>query len=422
MHPSYSENPSSVNPLEEGINHSTLPSHQSTPLPRDKSRPQKIDPKDPAGQNPNNMPCTVVNGIDFLKVSFWLEWETLSVLEELESLKNAVQSTEEPTIQFRIVENCTWNLHRSGTLKFNYRLTSGDVTLLLNNRKANGSIPTARLEIGSLSCWSPGYLYYYERVKRLLQFLGATLIREEVSEVHLAVDFLNVDIKNLGIDIEDKWVSRAQQFNTHRERRKFTGISMGKNEIMLRIYDKVYELKARRNTNKRELFADIWGYFIYCQSPVTRVEFQLRRPVLKEFENKLQTVKDLLFALDSVWQYCTGSWARFCKKVIDRNHNQSKSENDDFWNQVNRVSWSGISTLERRKIYQNKSFDHVKTMSRGLAMSLAAFHEAQPDDIDHIVGYSTQLIQTELIRFFTEDQHTFTERMKRKRNEIFTNV
>jgi hypothetical protein len=358
--------------------------------------------------------------LDFLKVSLWLNWHSSDFFQELESLKEFVQTTENSTIPYHIPGGFDWNLHRTGTSRYNYRLTSGDITLLFNTRKSDGVVPTARLEIGSLSCWSPGFFPIYERIIRWLQVLDASVVRESVSEVHLAADFIGTDINSLNIENEDRWVSRVHKFNIHKDRRKLSGITMGKGDIMLRIYDKVLELKT--STHKQDVFADVWGVDTFDQLPVTRVEYQLRREVLKQFENKVESVKSLLFSLQALWKYCTVSWSRFCEGAINRNHNQSKAINSKFWESVSSLNWSGVHEIERKKRRQNKSLDQIRANLRGLAMSAGAFENAHPEDLDHIIGVAQKFIQDDLTKLYKDDLYTFAERMKRKRNEIYVNI
>jgi len=54
----------------------------------------------------------------------------------------------------------------------------------------------------------------------------------------MAADFLNNDINSLGIEDEDRWVSRVHKFNNHKDRRRLFGITLGKGDTMLKIYEK----------------------------------------------------------------------------------------------------------------------------------------------------------------------------------------
>ena len=208
---------------------------------------------------------------------------------------------------------------------------------MFNRRKAHGKIPNCRFEIGSLSCWSPGFYSIYDRVKTFLKCYGAKIVKERVSEVHLAADFIGVDIVQVDIGNQDKrdqcapWFNPhgeipvyqepiAQEneslgFNAHFKHRKFTGMDMGSGDLMLRIYDKVVELKRPLSAHKQEIFAEIWGVDKFDDQHVTRVEYQLRRPKLREFtdnekKRKIDTVDDLVNSLQSLWHYLTVDWTR----------------------------------------------------------------------------------------------------------------
>lgn len=195
---------------------------------------------------------------------------------------------------------------------------------------------------------------------------------------------------------------------------------MGKGDIMLRIYDKVLELK--NSPHKQVVFAEIWGAFVYHQFPVTRVEFQMRRAVINEFENKIVTVKSLLFSLQSLWTYCTTSWSRFCEKPVDRNHNQSKANNDQFWDTVTHLNWTGVHKIERKKRRKNKSLDHIRANMRGMAMTAGAFHDIPSDDLQQVIEIAQKMLSADLTRSFEEDSQAFITKMNRKRNEIYTNI
>lgn len=148
----------------------------------------------------------------------------------------------------------------------------------------------------------------------------------------------------------------------------------------------------------------------------------LLRGVLNEFESKVNTFSDLQNALPSLWQYCTLSWARFCEKNVDRNHNQSRATISPFWKSLAEIEWQGVSSIQRKKRRPNKSREQLLQNAGGMLMSVAAFDDPHPEDIDHIIGVSTKLVKQELEKRFEDDQQTFAEKMQRKRNEIFTNI
>jgi len=408
-------------------------------------------------------PYRVCRGLDFLKVSFWLEWNPLiqNFLGILDFMKKQVQETERDCIPVFKENGFDWNLYRTGTSKFAFRIKSGDVTLMFSKRKSDHQMPNCRLEIGSLSCWSPGFFSIYERVNAFLAGYGAKIVKERVSEVHLAADFIGTDIKAVDLCNQDKWIVKATLFNPHDKiplykgepepepeddldfnphytHRKFTGVDLGKGNLMLRVYDKVTELKRSKATNKQQIFAEIWGVKQYDEHSVTRVEYQVRRPKLREFANmsdveiidgkrkyhindtqgkEINTVDDLLHSLKSLWAYLTTEWTRHTQNPVNRNHNQSKSKVSEFWQKVQAVVWSGVFGYVRTHPVKHRDINQLRSMARGCLMAACASLEVEPDDIDRIVYLCKDMIEEDLHRFF-EDEQAFREKMITKRNEF----
>lgn len=365
-------------------------------------------------------PIRTSQGIDFLKVNYHVRWEESTFLDILEWSKKRIQETDDEEVHVLKSKGLNWNLQRTGTTKFNYRLKAGDVVLLLNRRGPEGTIPNIRLEIGSLTSQTC-LLQTVNDIRHWLTRQGAEFLKEQVSEVHLAVDFIGTDIQTIGIADQDRWIHRSHSFRPNYTHRRLTGIEIGKGDFMLRIYDKVTELK--RSEHKQEVFKELWKVPAFDAFPVTRVEYQLRRPVLKEFNhleycNGIDTVKQLFFGLKALWKYATSDWAKFMATIVDRdNKHQSRALYSDFWLIVRSVVWMGLEELRREKRTKHKDIDALRKQARGILMSIAAFFVNSADDIDEIVSQSQELIENDLREFF-EDKSKFIKRMERKRNEI----
>lgn len=386
----------------------------------------------------------VVRGLDFLKVSFWVRWNPImdSFLAILDSMKKRVQETEQESIPVFQESGFDWNLFRTGTKLYTFRIKSGDITLMFNRRKENGQIPNCRLEIGSLSCWSPGFYAIYERVKAFLAINGGEVIKERVSEAHLAADFVGTDIKTTSLDQRDHWIALARNdgdydgirvrkdinepepdelaFDRHYTNRRFSGLNIGSGDMMLRVYDKVTELKRSRATHKQQIFAEAWKLNSYDEQPVTRVEYQIRRPRLREFSDReghpINTVKDLCNALKSLWHYLTTEWTRHAGSTVNRNHNQTKSKISEFWQKVQAVVWTGVFGYVRTHPVKHRDIEMLRQQARGCLMSVCASLEVEPDDIDKIVHLCKGLIEEDLHAFF-KNQKAFIDRMTTRRNE-----
>ncbi len=390
----------------------------------------------------------VSRGLDYLKVSFGVKFNLREgdFLGQLDMMKKQVQETELECIPIFKENGFDWNLYRSGTRLYNFRLKSGDITLMFNRRKHDGKIPNCRLEIGSLSCWSPGFYAIYNRVKTFLSLYGGEIVSEKVSEVHLTADFIGTDIKTTDVDNRAHWIALARDGSDHDgpkihpkdtadnepepdelafDRRysnsRFSGLSIGCGDLMLRIYDKVQELKRTRATHKQQIFSELWGVQKYDECPVTRVEYQIRRPKLREFVNdegqRIDTVFDLVNCLKSLWRYFTTAWTRHNSSPVDRNHHQSRAKVSEFWQKVQAVVWTGVFGYVRGHAVKHKDIDMLRKQARGILLSVCAALEVEPDDIDKIVYLCQDMIEEDLHRFF-ENQKAFIDKMTTKRNEF----
>jgi hypothetical protein len=173
------------------------------------------------GQARITCPYQLANGLDTLRISFWVEWENQDFLNDLESHKKSIQTTSNtPSIPYHCPGGFDWNVFRSGTSIFPYRLQSGDITFLLNNRDSEDGIPNMRFEIGSQSCWMPGYKEIYSRLIRWIEVLGGKFVKERISEVHLTVDLIGIDINDLNIHDQEYWISQVKDFNIYNQSRK----------------------------------------------------------------------------------------------------------------------------------------------------------------------------------------------------------
>ncbi len=409
---------------------------QPTPIPRKKrikktenppaSRPdsQSSGPRSQTGITCDRILAKelirVHRGIDFLKVNYQVTWDDFTFLDTIDWIKKKLQETDDTEMEAFISKGLHWNVQRTGTSKFTYRLKSGDVTILMSRREAKGNMPNLRLEIGSLSAQTCLFQIVND-VRHWLERQQANFVKEQVAEVHLAADFIGLALQTLDIENQDRWIQRSHTFAPYYLHRRLTGISLGKGDFMLRVYDKVTELK--RAEHKQEVFRELWKVPVFDAHPVTRVEFQLRRPVLKQFNHKeycngIDTVKQLLFGLRALWKYATEDWAKFMTTMVDRDNNhQSRAVYADFWIIVRSVVWTGLMDLNRESPIKHKDIDALRKQARGILMSIAAFFIEQPEDIDAIVEHSQHLIEEDLREFF-RDESKFIKRMAKKRNEI----
>ncbi len=359
---------------------------------------------------------TLVSNLDMLKLSMWVDWSgSKNFLSLLEEAKLKAQGDDVDSIPLDLA-GFTWNCHRHSPRTFSFRLQCGDVTLLFNKRKPDSDTPNASLQIGSMSCWAPGYESERKDVLRMLEMFGGAVVRECVSEVHLATDCVGLPIGSLPILDQEYWVTRAHKFGAYHDRRKFDGITIGKGDLMLRVYDKVTELKTK-STHKQPLFADAWKVPRYDAQPVTRVEFQIRRDILHEFQPNIDTFEDLQANLAGLWRYCTTDWCRLADSPVDReNNNQSKLTLHPWWQEVQGADWNGDNSAMRSKRYVQKDEEKLLLQGTGVFLSAAAMNGYGPEEIETIIAYGQGKYEA-TVRKLARDKEEFERRLKAKQNK-----
>jgi hypothetical protein len=108
-------------------------------------------------------------------------------------------------------------------------------------------------------------------------------------------------------DLTDYAVTRATDNGTYKKNNKLTGIRIGKGVVSARLYDKPLEIQQQ---SKKYWMFDIWGIKEVPEGKkIIRIEFQMRREVLKELG--LKTAEDLFQKIDQAWAYCTKQWLKF---------------------------------------------------------------------------------------------------------------
>jgi hypothetical protein len=111
----------------------------------------------------------------------------------------------------------------------------------------------------------------------------------------------------------DQIVSRGRYRQFHYDGDDFTGLTVGKGDVVFRMYDKIAEATAHGTVDR---WRDVWSY---DGSHVSRFEFQLRKDFLKQFG--IERMADLLKRQGDVMEYLCG-WLCFAytqsRKDVDR--------------------------------------------------------------------------------------------------------
>lgn len=374
------------------------------------------------------VPSSYLSGIDFLKVSLWLDWENKMLLESVREIKESFSSDDLTDGQgmYRSIDfgqDFTFNVQRRGAGNYPYVLKCGDVTLMFSNHHVDAQHPNCRIEIGSVSCWVPGAFDLFDRIHHWLVLRGASVKKQKMMEGHVTADLLNVNFNETGLFDLRRWICRANKGKQCFEKYKYNYISFGKGKVMLRAYDKTGELEP--GSAKAIVFNDLWAQHLGVLPPehVTRIEFQLRRNFFKGYG--IDTVYQFQQNLNSIWQYCTREWSRFTARPLrdkDRkNKNQQRFETAFIWQFIRSVRFesSPVLKLEREKIVNHVDVDHLVRQASGCLLAVCASLGIDPDDVAGHSDTSSFLVDKFFHDSFKKDRHKYRRKVETKYNQSY---
>ncbi|MDR2548739.1 MAG: hypothetical protein LBD10_00805 [Desulfobulbus sp.] len=391
----------------------------------------------------------ISTGLDRLKFGFYVEFQNEILFDLLGQAKARAQETRQVVpIQLGPEFDQYYNCHATGKNGgYAFHISRADVNVFISTRKDYMDTPNVWVDIGSVSCWAPGYNTVVAQIGNLIRMHGGTIHKNSVSEVHLCADSIGQDIRELGLERYDHWITRANKFFSYYDhsRQKFsgitwnqsegdlgnlsaytgvvteTGISVGQGDIMLRVYDKVLEIE--KNDAKQSLFASVWHRDDLEGVQVTRTEFQLRKTVLKQF--RIKTLQDLYEKLSALWTYCVTDWARLCTEPFDRsNRHQDRAKIHPWWQRLQELQWIGDESASRRKCMPTKNKRQLEDMLVGVALNLAAIHGYTGNSHDRISIWCQEAIASALdTKAKKIDKDTgkseLQARMEQKVNEVW---
>ena len=255
----------------------------------------------------------------------------------------------------------------------------------------------------SLICMDVGQ-GVYARVCRFLETLGYTQAKTVVSRVDLACDLVGVEAGRFVEAFEaGAVVRRARHWATYGEGLGSSGVTFGKSAVMLRIYDKLLEMRKGGDVAKFEVLVENrWNGDQRPEGGATRVEFQLKRDVLRAMG--FDDVPKLLGNLREVCRWCTEDWCRFTDGVSDRTHTD-RCESSDLWKQVQAALFEAFRSGDQRPITWRRPLRAIprKLMEQaaGVVSSSLALLDMVPETVQEVgqavsalfVGFSAVILQ-----------------------------
>jgi hypothetical protein len=255
-------------------------------------------------------------GIDSLYLSFTgsLHLDQEAKLERLKKLAQASQPVDQATAQLQVNEHIFEVLDKGARL-FPYALEDNCYRINLSRNRAK-SMPMAYVKISSEYLTHKSVKGIVEDLTSVLSVLGVLESQPKVSRIDLFVDFAS------SVDMESwdrhAWVTRAEKIDQYSVNGVFSGWAIGTGSPMsARLYNKLLEIV----TSNKGYLVPLWNEAGWNgETPIWRLEFEMKREILSQFD--VQALSVCLDNQNGLWSYATTDWL---KLAIPREKDTNRS-------------------------------------------------------------------------------------------------
>lgn len=260
----------------------------------------------------------LISGIDSLDLGLYIQWNHkwpdfrtyLDQKKQAAMEKNGFLDRTPHGIEFI-------HLPTGKAPNYRYHLQFPEYHLYLSISEKGNKSPNGYVSINSEALLKESISHLLEAVGIDLHHYGGTIERVQISRVDLCADYhipggITLDF------LEQHRVSRADETTFHLRHDTLETYYVGAPSapVRLRLYDKGKEILAK---GTKFWFADIWQ--VDDITDVWRVEFQMRRKLLKQFQ--INTLEELWQKIGGVWSYLTAEWLSFRYTDNDRTARRS---------------------------------------------------------------------------------------------------
>jgi hypothetical protein len=315
-------------------------------------------------------------GIDSLDVGFYVEWGSNwdELKKEFDDHKSDAQGTEGKLINKSGVRP---HMFYAGGKAPNYRyhVKFPEYHCFIAISKSTKQSPNVYVSFTSEAIhWELSEIELIELVNQDVESLGGSVIQHKISRCDLYADYRIPGGLNLEF-LRSHMVGKAQHTSQFMNGDLLETFYAGNKSspIQLRIYDKEKEIK-KKGTEERWLL--IW--FVDDSKDVWRIEFQIRRPVLKQY--RINSINDLRNQKADLWKYVTGEW--FSLRCRD-DENQTRRKIHEFWKKIQScVEYFGSEEGTKRKYEKKKAIFikwHISRIINQLISCAAILKDYEPE-------------------------------------------
>ena len=330
-------------------------------------------------------------GEDTAVVSLYVSWGDAfdTLCEQLRLAQTAAQA-DEPELNGSIVRVGEFDLvlrpagAKSGGAGGPYYAfvceVEGFVIRIARRQTPGENMPNVSATLGSVVLMRHGLTAAWQHLGEVIEAMGGNILDNKLSRIDPCADLAGMNVEALVKTMMDKKVvTRARKRAIYFDADRPTGLSFGSGDLLCRAYDKLLEVREKRDEEKYGLLVEKrWGGE---PDHATRVEFQLRRECIKTFG--ISTVEDWIEKRAGVCAYLVNDWLRFCK-TKDRD-NQQRSEISDEWRDVREAfeDWAGSDDPSERFKELHADADALVKQASGCMVSVVAINGNElPESLD----------------------------------------
>jgi len=252
----------------------------------------------------------LLSGLDTIECAYYLRPGSNCKIdfEALREQKECIRQSKEPEAGVLSLGDVDFLLSPNGT-KSGYPFLISNQFSTIQFGEFND--PSFFVKFSSLALWTRGAQYMHQQFLDWSASLGLVMVRPEgLSRADFAFDFL---LPEVDFD-EDCFVTMADKDSQHRKNGQVQTFTFGRDEVVLRVYNKSAEIEE---ASKKYW---MWLFWQEEKENIWRVEWQVRKDTLKRFG--LRTFEDLFDGYGDLLRYLVSEHTSLRVKGEDSNRSR----------------------------------------------------------------------------------------------------
>ncbi|WP_121664782.1 replication initiation factor [Metabacillus litoralis] len=349
----------------------------------------------------------IIKGIDTVEFGVEILDYFISAKNTLDILSSLKGKAQEEGKEYEVnLNGLNLKVHRNGIPFYSFTLSCNDFLIYFMDKEVKNTCPI-KVRFLSTYLWSVGFNTAVNEFLSWVKGLDFNVVTTKLSRIDICVDSDELFFEEIDLP---RMITRARgkvkhyvndQFYNGRD---FSGFTIGRGDPMLaRIYNKSLEIKK----SQKNWFYDLWKEKQWNSSDVWRVEFQIRRKCLKEFN--INSIEEFSKKENNIWSYLTSQWLTM--KVPNKDKNQSRWSLDPRWNIIQKADLNQIYSPAIRQKIKVGNTDQLLDQIAGLLISVGTLNDH--DNLDITAEIAKRWTEMKLINKNTNFNEEKIERSKR---------